>query len=260
MSANPTALTPSEQADLTSYEKIIQRGLDTFVAVGTALLRIREQKLYRAYDMTFEEYCQRRWQLKQARAYHMIEAAKVVANLTEQEDKVQTSTNGITLSPPTLPTSERQARPLAKLQPGQQREAWKEAVDSAPPGKVTAKIVEAAVERIAPKPAKPEPPINVADTVAQASAANAARAARPPLPKPTPAHIKPARQAEEQPAESAYGLLEAAFLDLFSFAAEVKPLAALQDRRVLVNASALSDLREAVNRANRFKLEVLGKD
>jgi hypothetical protein len=35
-----------------------------------------------------------------------------------------------------LPASERQARPLASLEPEQQREVWQEAVETAPEGKV----------------------------------------------------------------------------------------------------------------------------
>jgi hypothetical protein len=38
----------------------------------------------------------------------------------------------------TLPTAESQARPLARLEPDQQRQAWQHAVDTAPDGKVTA--------------------------------------------------------------------------------------------------------------------------
>ena len=40
-----------------------------------------------------------------------------------------------------LPTSERQARPLASLEPEEQIEAWKRALTSTPEGKITAAIV-----------------------------------------------------------------------------------------------------------------------
>ena len=45
------------------------------------------------------------------------------------------------------PESERQARPLAKLPAEEQPAAWKEAVETAPEGKVTAKHVEAVVAK-----------------------------------------------------------------------------------------------------------------
>ena len=61
-------------------------------------------------------------------AYQFIESAAVVENVRHGAQ--------------TLPTNERQARPLTKLKPDEQAEAWQEAVDSAPDGKVTAKHVE----------------------------------------------------------------------------------------------------------------------
>jgi hypothetical protein len=47
---------------------------------------------------------------------------------------------------PILPTTETQARPLAHLEPDQQREAWQQAVDTAPNGKVTAAHVQSVVD------------------------------------------------------------------------------------------------------------------
>src|SRR5690606_26347192 len=46
------------------------------------------------------------------------------------------------------PANERQARPLTKLPPEQQREAWEEAVATAPDGRVTAAHVERTVKRL----------------------------------------------------------------------------------------------------------------
>lgn len=55
--------------------------------------------------------------MSRPRAYQMIEAASVVTNLSTTVD---------------IPSTERQARPLATLEPEQQREAWKRAVETAP--------------------------------------------------------------------------------------------------------------------------------
>lgn len=46
----------------------------------------------------------------------------------------------------TLPTSERQTRPLANLEPEMQREVWQEAVQTAPAGRVTAAHVQEVVK------------------------------------------------------------------------------------------------------------------
>jgi hypothetical protein len=47
-----------------------------------------------------------------------------------------------------VPVNEAQARPLASLPPEQQREVWKEAVETAPPSGITAKHVQATVKRV----------------------------------------------------------------------------------------------------------------
>jgi hypothetical protein len=60
-------------------------------------------------------------------AYQLIDSASVIENV---RNCGQTET---------IPTNEFQARPLARLDPEQQREAWQKAVSTAPDGaKVTA--------------------------------------------------------------------------------------------------------------------------
>ena len=67
-------------------------------------------------------------------AQRMMQSAEVVSNL-------KTGPTG------PLPTSERQARPLAKFPVDEQLAAWDEAVATAPAGKVTAKHVSEVVAR-----------------------------------------------------------------------------------------------------------------
>jgi hypothetical protein len=81
--------------------------------VGTALLQIRDERLYRATHATFEEYCRQRWQWSRIHVHRQIEAARVAENLVPMGTK---------------PTSERQVRPLTQLEPEEQKEAWQEAV------------------------------------------------------------------------------------------------------------------------------------
>jgi hypothetical protein len=72
-------------------------------------------------------------------ANKMIAATEVVGNLGTMV--------------PILPENERQARPLTHLEPEQQREAWRQALETAPDGKVTAAHVEHIVSGIlAPQP------------------------------------------------------------------------------------------------------------
>lgn len=141
-----TELAPGDAERLAELESTIDRGLTTFVEVGAALAEIRERRLYRETHGTFEDYCRERWQMSRSYAHRIIESAQVVAN-------VQTLPIGNT-----APATESQARPLAKLEPEQQREVWREAVETAPEGKVTAKHVSATVERITKPDAAPAPP------------------------------------------------------------------------------------------------------
>lgn len=128
-------LTVTEQNQLESYEAVIERGLHTFVEVGNALAAIRddERKLYRAYG-TFEDYCRERWGFARRTAYQFIDAAAVAENVR----------HGAQIEPP---RNERQARPLTPLSPSEQIAAWREAVETAPNGKVTAAHVAEVVER-----------------------------------------------------------------------------------------------------------------
>jgi phage N-6-adenine-methyltransferase len=113
-----------EATRLAQLEDTIQRGLNTFVDVGNALLEIRDSRLYRESHSTFEDYCRDRWGMSRPRAYQMIEAAEVVGNLSTNVD--------------ILPATESVARPLTSLPPETQRTVWAEAVTTAPNGKVTA--------------------------------------------------------------------------------------------------------------------------
>lgn len=122
--------------ELEQLENVIKKNIGAFYEVGRALMEIRDKGLYRDVlgFATFDEYCKSRWDLNRAYAYRLIGSAQVV-------DAV--SPIGIQ-----SPGNERQTRPLAKLEPDQQREAWQKAVETAPEGKVTAAHVSKVVKEI----------------------------------------------------------------------------------------------------------------
>src|SRR5262245_50156082 len=109
------ALGKSETSLLIECEAVIERGLATFVEVGQALLRIRDERLYRATHKTFEEYCRERWGWSRRHVNRQIEAAGVVQNLGP-------------IGP--IPAHESQARVLAPLPPAEQREVWGKATSN----------------------------------------------------------------------------------------------------------------------------------
>jgi hypothetical protein len=142
-------LTEQEEADRHRLELKVERA---FFEAGKALQEIRARRLYRSTHKTFEEYCRDRFGHSRQRSNYLIAAADVYENLTticcqnsEPEDLTKKRTQ-------ILPTNEGQVRPLAKLEPEQQRQVWEEAVDLAD-GKVpTGKIVKGIVERLKEKP------------------------------------------------------------------------------------------------------------
>lgn len=86
---------------LTECEDIIERGLRTFMEVGTALAEIRDQSLYKQSHGTFEDYCRERWKLSRKRAYDLMGSARAVAELSPIGDT-------------SMIVNEAQARALAK--------------------------------------------------------------------------------------------------------------------------------------------------
>ncbi len=136
-------LTAVETGRLAALEQTIERGLQTFVDVGTALLEIRDSRLYRQTFGTFEEYCRERWGFTRMRASQLINAAEVMGNLD-----VNNCLH--------LPATESQTRPLTGLSIDLQREAWQRAVDTAPNGKITAAHVANVVDELTAEDDKPE--------------------------------------------------------------------------------------------------------
>lgn len=130
-----TALASVEREDLVRHEGVIATGLKTFVAVGNALVDIRDRRLYREDYDTFEEYCRDRWNLKRQRAYELMDSAEVTRDLSEISDK--------------LPERESHTAPLSPLAPTERQDAWAYAQHIAGDGRMTARVVELARDELA---------------------------------------------------------------------------------------------------------------
>jgi hypothetical protein len=136
-------LDKTDDEKLRAFEKTIEEGLRTFTDVGSALLQIRDGKLYHPHYNSFEDYCREKWDMDHSHAYRLMNSAQVVENL-------KSSPIG-----ELLPANEAQARPLASLPLEQQAEAWNKAVDSAPKGKnPSAGLVRKIVDRFLAKAGK----------------------------------------------------------------------------------------------------------
>lgn len=152
MSSISTALSVVESAKLENHEVTIAEGLQHFVAVGRALMAIRDEGLYRNTYQSFEAYCKERWGLSRPRAYQLIDAADACLQIVDTSEASEISDK------PPLPTHESQVRPLTRLPVEEQAPAWREAVHAAPNGKPTAREVEQVVnQRLGKPPALPAP-------------------------------------------------------------------------------------------------------
>ncbi len=151
-------LSDDEQSDRLHLERKVEQA---FWQAGRSLAEIRDRRLFRSTHQTFGEYCRERFCFTEVAASYKIAAAKVVDNLTIglSKDETKNLTNGLenesegmtTIDVQILPTSERQVRPLTKLEPSQQREAWLKSVQQAggrvPSGRIVKGIVEQMQER-----------------------------------------------------------------------------------------------------------------
>ncbi|MEH2316482.1 hypothetical protein [Nostoc sp.] len=128
-------LTEEEQRDRLHLERRVERA---FFEAGKALTELRDRRLYRSTHKTFEEYCRDRFAHSRQQSNYLIAAADVYENLTTKRSQI-------------LPTSERQVRPMTKLEPEQQWEVWQTAVEVAggkvPTGRIVKDVVQQIMER-----------------------------------------------------------------------------------------------------------------
>ena len=106
------------QNDLLNLEAIIEMNQNKFYETGKALRRIRDLGLYRQLLFkNFETYVKERWDMARSHAYRLIEASKVIDNLSPIGDKI-------------LPQNESQARAFSGLKPENQKAVWREFIAS----------------------------------------------------------------------------------------------------------------------------------
>jgi hypothetical protein len=100
------------QNRLTTLEMVIESERGSFYKVGKALREIRDERLYRElFFDSFERYVKKRWDMGKSHAYRLIEASRVIDNLSPIGD--------------VLPENEAQLRPFGKLEPADHLDANK---------------------------------------------------------------------------------------------------------------------------------------
>ena len=120
-------LTAEEKRRLDTLEKVLDAKLGDFFEVGSALMEIKSEELFRETHRNFNAYCQDRWGFGRSYANKLIGSAERIQLLPEGFPK---------------PANEFQIRPFLKLDPEEFPKKWKTIIESAGTGKVTSKIVE----------------------------------------------------------------------------------------------------------------------
>jgi hypothetical protein len=116
-------LSPSDKKDFAALEKIVQKGVKSFLEVGKALLQIHSRKLYREKYTSWEGYLEERWNLSRSHGYRLVHAGEVAENLSHARDTIE------------MPG--RLVEQLAKLPPDEQRRIFAQAQAAAPASPVS---------------------------------------------------------------------------------------------------------------------------
>lgn len=138
-----SSLDTDEKVQLSQCGKVIEKGFNTFTEVGNALFEIRNNKLYREYHTTFEEYCKEKWQIKRQRAYELMDSAGIVNILSEISDKSEVQKDAVVIK-------ESYAAALGKIPEDIRNEVWQKVVeDQQSNGKlITTKIIKTVYSKI----------------------------------------------------------------------------------------------------------------
>ena len=118
-SPTDSPLNCEERIRLTQLETLIEGSLEKFLLAGRALLEIKTRRLYREEHLTFQDYCMKRWAISERRGLELCRATTVAETLL----KGPAGPGGDAPLPTNL--SESVVRPLAKLPPNLQVEAWR---------------------------------------------------------------------------------------------------------------------------------------
>lgn len=141
--------TPMTKAELTRRheleEQIAAEMIGAFYKVGRALAEIRDSQLYRETHRTFETYCKDLFELAKTRAYELINAALTYEDLSANGGQIEIDGEEFKLR--TLPTNERQIRPLIQVPKEDRPKLWLASCDASKTGKPSGSTVNKVVKQ-----------------------------------------------------------------------------------------------------------------
>jgi len=132
-------LNAEERRSLKSLEKVIESGVESFVATGSALKQIRDERLYRESYKTFESYVKDKWDFERRHAYRLIDASDIKADLCPIGHKIEKA-NEI--------KTESQLRELVSVPRESLEEVIEKAAEIAGDAPMTAKVIKEAREQV----------------------------------------------------------------------------------------------------------------
>ena len=127
-----------ERRSLENLEKVIERGVASFLATGSALKEIRDQRLYREGHKTFEAYVKARWEFQKDYANKLIGSS-------ETKQKMNTM---VSVSDADKIQNERQLRELKSVPDKSLAKVIAKAAEIAGDGLLTAKALKEAREQV----------------------------------------------------------------------------------------------------------------
>jgi hypothetical protein len=140
--AEKTQLTSHEKQILAECEQQIQRHFETFKQAGSALLQIRELRLYRENYVSFDEYCRAKWDMTKTSANRLIAASKVSEDLAKTLPNAHEVLEHLT---------ESAVRPLTLLDSKQRAKVMKRVVKETPTSRsITASVITQVAKELVP--------------------------------------------------------------------------------------------------------------
>lgn len=136
-------LTVEQKIELSHLEKTIERGKHACIEMALALLKIREEQLYRENHPTFEAYCQTRWEFSDRYGRMLVEYGETIREMQAIGTIV--------------PGNEAQSRALKGLKTEEKVEALAGAAAVSPNNKPTAQHIQRAATAVKAKSELPQP-------------------------------------------------------------------------------------------------------
>lgn len=114
-------MTKDEERLFDELDAVVSRGIEAVYEAGDALIRIKEERLYRKAYRTFEEYCEQKKDIGRRTAYRWIEiaCARKRLRVSHGTQKYPSLT-----SPETEPENPRQWREILALPEENQGQVW----------------------------------------------------------------------------------------------------------------------------------------